>query len=458
MLDQPDKKQPVIALECIQVEVWPQWLENQSPRVVSWLESTDFRVEPGRFTLLANNEGRLDRVVAVVPSTDDLWALGDLPSYLPEGRYRLTGKLSAQVLAQYALGWQLGAYRFDRYKKIDHQPAELVGDGIDGWIAVIRESSTLCWVRDLINTPAEDMGPAELAAQAKALAEWSGADYHIIVDDDLPGEGFPAVYAVGRASVQRPRLIELRWGEVTAPRVTLVGKGVCFDTGGLDLKPAKGMRLMKKDMGGAAYALGLARRIMEENLPVRLRVLIPAVENAINGKAFRPGDILATRSGLSVEVDNTDAEGRLILCDALTAAAEEGPGIVIDFATLTGAARVALGTELPALFARQDETAAALFAAGQRVQDMIWRLPLYADYRPQLDSPIADLLNCSISSCGGAITAALFLDQFLSSAVDWVHLDVMAWNERQRAGRPIGGEAMGLRAAFEYLRARYASP
>ena len=239
MLDQPDRKQPVIALECVQVEAWPQWLESQSPRVVSWLESTDFRVEPGRFTLLANNEGRLDRIVVVVSSTDDLWALGNLPSHLPEGRYRLVGKLNTQVLAQYALGWQLGAYRFDRYKKTEHGPAELVGDGIDGWIAVIRESSTLCWVRDLINTPAEDMGPAELATQAKALAEWSGADYHIVAGDDLPGKGFPAIYAVGRASTQRPRLIELRWGEITAPRVTLVGKGVCFDTGGLDLKPAK---------------------------------------------------------------------------------------------------------------------------------------------------------------------------------------------------------------------------
>ena len=310
-------------------------------------------------------------------------------------------------------------------------------------------------VRDLINTPAEDMMPEQLAAAVLALGQTFNADVTQIIGDDLLRQNYPVIHIVGRASTHAPRLIDLRWGDPTHPKLTLIGKGVCFDSGGLDLKPANGMRLMKKDMGGAAHAIGLAQLIMSTGLPVRLRLLVAAVENAVSGNAFRPGDVVRSRQGISIEIDNTDAEGRLILCDALADAATDQPDLMVDFATLTGAARVAVGTEVPAFFTTSDALAQALMDAAVQQHDPIWRLPLHRPYRQMLDSKIADIANSASSPFGGAITAALFLQEFVPDSLHWVHFDLMAWNNRNRPGRPEGGEAMGLRAVFECLQQRY---
>jgi leucyl aminopeptidase len=309
-------------------------------------------------------------------------------------------------------------------------------------------------VRDLVNTPTEHMGPDELEAAARAVAHAHGAELEVIAGDELLARNFPAIHAVGRASHRAPRLIALRWGDADAPHVALVGKGVCFDTGGLDIKPADGMRHMKKDMGGAAHALALAGLVMARRLPVRLTLLIPAVENAIGPNAFRPGEVIGTRQGLSVEIDNTDAEGRLVLCDALAYAGEQAPEIVLDFATLTGAARIALGPDLPALFANDDALASDWMAAGERVRDPLWRMPLWRPYLRYLNSTIADLANAG-SRMAGAVTAALYLERFVPAQQKWAHLDVYAWNDSDRPGRPAGGEALALRAAFEMLKTRY---
>ena len=310
-------------------------------------------------------------------------------------------------------------------------------------------------VRDLINTPAGDMGPAELAAAAHRIAKTKGAEIAEIKGSALLRQGYPTVHAVGRASANAPRLIDLRWGRADAPRVTLVGKGVCFDTGGLDLKPAQGMLRMKKDMGGAAHVMGLAQMIMSAGLDVRLRVLIPAVENSVAGNALRPLDIVKTRSGITVEVGNTDAEGRLILCDALTEAESEGPDLLVDCATLTGAARIALGAELPAFFCNDDALAGALASASEAVSDPLWRLPLWRPYRRMIDSKTADINNVSDSGLAGAITAALYLEEFVNRTTPWIHLDIMAWNLTTRPGRPVGGEAQGMRALFALIDSRF---
>ena len=310
-------------------------------------------------------------------------------------------------------------------------------------------------MRDLINTPAADLLPGGLYESARSLAARFGAECSSLAGDDLLANGYPAIHAVGRASADPPRLIDLRWGDPAAPRVTLAGKGVCFDTGGLDLKPASGMRLMKKDMGGAAHVLGLARLVMSAELPVRLRVLIPAVENAVAGNAYRPGDVLATRAGVTVEVDNTDAEGRIVLCDALTEAVREKPDALIDFATLTGAARIALGPDLPALFSNDDDLAGGLARCAEEVRDPLWRLPLHRPYDELLKSQVADVANAASSPQAGAITAALFLRRFVPDGTPWAHFDLMAWNARARPGRPVGGEAMALRATWAWLEGRY---
>jgi leucyl aminopeptidase len=309
--------------------------------------------------------------------------------------------------------------------------------------------------RDLINTPAEDMGPPELAEAAQTLAAKHGARYRVIVGDELLELNYPAIHMVGRAAAKAPRLIDFVWGNENAPKLTLVGKGVCFDTGGLDLKPSGGMRMMKKDMGGAATLLGLASAIMEAKLPVRLRVMVPAVENAVAGNAFRPLDIIKTRKGMTVEVGNTDAEGRLILCDALYEACNERPTLLIDMATLTGAARTALGPELPALFANDDAVADELLRFGLNESDPLWRLPLWKPYRQMIVSPIADLNNVSESSFAGAITAALYLDAFVTPGTPWIHIDTYAWNQKSRPGRPEGGEALAMRALYALIEHRF---
>ena len=364
--------------------------------------------------------------------------------------YQLQQEMSSFAL----LSWSLAQYRYDHYKKQVVTPRILVIKS-EQLPAIIAEAESVFLIRDLINAPTNAMGPAELAAETERLAEQYQAHFQQWIGDELLQANFPAIHAVGRASALAPRLLLLTWGEKTHPRVTLVGKGVCFDSGGLDLKPSSAMRLMKKDMGGAAHVLGLAKWIMAMQLPICLTVLIPAVENAVGSDAFRPGDILTMRNGLTVEVDNTDAEGRLILADALVKACEDPPELLIDFATLTGAARVAVGTEIAAMFSADDDLSIALQQAAKETNDPLWRLPLFAGYESLLESSVADLVNSSPSSYAGAITAALFLQRFVAKTISWVHFDIMAWNVGNKPGKPEGGEAMAMRAVGHYLRKRF---
>jgi leucyl aminopeptidase len=427
------------------------WLAEQQATTQRWLQSSGFQAKSNTYCLIPDTEHRLARVI-VGAREDDIWALGDLPTRLPQGVYYLASEHPTESLERLALGWALGAYQFNRYKQGATLATQLVLPAACDLASVQSQASAISLVRDLINTGAEDMMPEHLAAVTEAMAERFGADFRQVVGDELLTQNYPTVHAVGRASSHAPRLLDLRWGDPAHPKVTLVGKGVCFDSGGLDIKSASGMRLMKKDMGGAAHVLGLAQAIMETNLPLRLRVLVPAVENAIAGNAFRPGDVIRTRQGLTVEIDNTDAEGRLVLCDALSEAVAEAPDLLIDFATLTGAARVAVGTDMPAYFCSERKLASALLAQSEREQDPIWQLPLHRPYRELLNSKVADIANSSSGGYAGAITAALFLQEFVPTGQAWTHFDLMAWNTRSRRGRPEGGEAMGLRTVYAYLR------
>ncbi len=435
---------------------FPTWLERQDELLRRWLTVTSFKAKSGQFSLVPGADGQLRAVVVSISRADDLWALGSLPATLPEGDYVLdAAAFELQSLERLTLGWTLGAYQFTRYKQPKRAMARLALDPACDAGRIQRQVEAVTLVRDLINTPAEDLMPEHLAEAVQTLAEDFGATFEQTVGEELLARNFPVIHAVGRASAHPPRLLDLRWGDPTHPKVTLIGKGVCFDSGGLDLKPSSAMRLMKKDMGGAATALGLARLIMSAGLPIRLRVLVAAVDNAIAGNAFRPGDVIRSRQGLTIEIHNTDAEGRLILCDALTEAGTEQPEVMIDFATLTGAARVALGTEMPALFCNDEALAADLLAAAEREQDPCWRLPLHQPYREMLNSKIADIVNASDSSYAGAITAALFLKEFVPNGIPWAHFDLMAWNLKTQPGRPEGGEAMGMRAVFGWLEKRY---
>ncbi len=438
---------PVIAKDL------PAWLKRQPERLCRWVKGSRFEGKPGTHLVLPGEDGAPGGVLLGVEDGPDIWSWGGLPLALPEGRYRIEGRLAADAASRAALGWALGGYAFTRYRKARRRPAELVWPEAADRAAVTRAAEATFLVRDMVNTPAEDMGPVELAAMAVRVARAHGARSQVTVGDALLKRNYPTIHAVGRASSRAPRLIDLRWG-AKGPRVTLVGKGVCFDSGGLDLKPAGGMELMKKDMGGAAHVLALAQMIMAAKLPVRLRVLIPAVENSVSGNAFRPLDVIRTRKGLTVEVGNTDAEGRLVLCDALAEAMTETPDLVIDCATLTGSARVALGPDLPAMFANDDATAEALLRHGLAEDDPVWRMPLHAGYRSMLDSKVADMNNVSSGPFAGAITAALFLEAFVDPAVDWVHLDLFAWNPRARPGRSEGGAAMALRALYALVAER----
>jgi leucyl aminopeptidase len=419
-----------------------------------WLADSGFVAAPGTLALLADVDGKLVRVLVGVDAHDALGALAALPGSLPEASYHLASESVLTDPIQAALGWALGAYQFNRYRKPKRAPARLAVAAADLQLLAPLVEAT-AQVRDLVNTPTEDMGPKQLAEAVKQLGKTHKAKVREWVGDELLKANFPTIHTVGRASERAPRMVELSWGKSSDPKLVLIGKGVCFDTGGLDLKPTDGMRNMKKDMGGAAHAIALAALIMRAKLPVRLTLLIPAVENAVSGNAMRPGDVITTRAGISVEVDNTDAEGRLVLCDAITYASEQQPDLIVDFATLTGAARVALGPDLPVLFANRDELADSVLASGRTVNDPLWRLPLWRPYRRMLDSAVADLANAGPSRHAGAITAALYLERFVPDAIPWLHLDTYAWNDADRPGRPRGGEALGLRAFFAFLQQRY---
>jgi leucyl aminopeptidase len=453
----PDQASGALPLVLVDRASLPAWRDRQPAAAQAWLDAHGFTAQPGAPLMIPGADGRPAFFLAGIADAQDPLALAHLPLALPVGSYRLSPDSPVTPDPGHALlGWGLGAYRFDRYLKPARAPARLVLDAAQADSAeafALLKASTL--VRDLINTPTEHMGPAELEGVAARLAQSYGGDLTVIEGESLLKHNFPAIHAVGRASHRAPRLIEIRWGDPAHPALAIVGKGVCFDTGGLDIKPADGMRNMKKDMGGAAHALGLAQLVMGLKLPVRLHLLVPAVENAIGPDAFRPGEVLATRQGLSVEVDNTDAEGRLVLCDALTYAAEGKPGLIMDFATLTGAARIALGPDLPALFTNSEPLAAEYLAAGERTRDPLWRMPLWRPYLSYLKSGIADIANSGASRMAGCVTAALYLERFVPEGQAWTHVDVYSWNDADRPGKPAGGEAQGLRAAWHLLKARY---
>jgi leucyl aminopeptidase len=433
---------------------YKQWLENTPAHHKRWLDSTGFDAAPGTWCGLPDEQGRMEACVFGMSEHGWLYQLAELPSKLPPGYYRLISVWNEDQRIQASIGWGLASYRFERYRKDNTElPVLCLEEDIAGPVEHVNGASSL--VRDLVNTPTEDMGPEQLAAAVLAEADHFKAKVEIIKGDDLLSENYPAIHAVGRASDEAPRFVKMTWGDKNAPLLALVGKGVCFDTGGLDIKPAAGMITMKKDMGGAAHVIALARLIMTYQLPVRLMLLIPAVENSIAGNAYRPGDVIHTRKGLTVEIGNTDAEGRVVLADGLAYACEHSPDLVIDFATLTGAARVALGPDLPPVFSNRLEIAQSIADSGERVEDPLWVMPLYQPYRKMLKSNIAHLNNISKSSYGGCITAALFLEHFVTDETPWVHIDTFAWNQATRPGRPAGGEALGLRAVFNFLRDRY---
>jgi len=449
LIDRAAEAVEIVPLRAQRLEAW---VKRQAPSVGQWVRSAAFTAKPGSVCLVPNSEGGLAQVLVGIEEGLDRWSIAALPASLPKGNYKLAESVDGNDAEAACFAWAIGAYRFLRYKKREGDLARLVWPaGIDR-AAIRRTVAALILARDLINTPAEDMGPPHLAEAAKAVAKAHKAKFGVIVGDDLLKKNYPAIHAVGRAAARPPRLIDLSWGN-SGPRLTLVGKGVCFDSGGLDLKPAGGMLLMKKDMGGAALMLALAQMIMEAGLKIRLRLLIPAVENAVNGNAYRPLDVIRTRKGITVEIGNTDAEGRVILCDALAEAQSDKPDLILDAATLTGAARVALGPDLPALFCNDDDIADALLRHGKAEDDPLWRMPLHKGYRRMLDSKVADINNVSDGSYAGAITAALYLQEFIDPGTRWAHIDTMAWNTRDRPGRPEGGEALGLRALFAFVSA-----
>jgi len=455
-----------VPIYLVHEDSFEDWRGARDERTRNWLAANAFRGERYKILLVPAPNGSPAAVVVglgrrLAPDEFTCWHSAGLPDRLPDGHYHLAltnnQALSTHDAAQFAFGWAYGQYRFDRYRRAAPVRAlnlQLPHGVQASEVERLRAASALA--RDLINTPANDLNPETLAAAAVDLARRYDCRHRQIIGDALLAARLPAVHAVGRASVTAPRLIDIEWGDAAHPKVTLVGKGVCFDSGGLDIKPGASMLLMKKDMGGAAVTLALAQLIMDAKLPIRLRVIIPAVENSISANAYRPGDVLSTRKGLSVEVGNTDAEGRLILCDALALADEEKPDLLIDMATLTGAARVALGPELPALFATDEALGSELVRIGLAESDPLWLMPLWSGYDDELSSKIADLNNVSSSGFSGAIIAALFLRRFVTEARAWLHIDLYAWNSKDRPGRPVGAEPQAIRALFAFLKSRYA--
>lgn len=431
------------------------WQEQQEEKIKNWCRINEFKAKPATVCFLPDKNGQLKQIFLGIKDGNDFWSYGVLPNKLPEGTYQIAAELNQEQWHRIAIAWGLGAYKFNAYKKSPKSKAKLdMPEFCDTkYIENIIDSISL--LRDLINFPAEDMAPALLAKSVLSVAIEFGGTVEQVIGEDLLKKDYAAIYTVGRASNNAPRLIDLKWGKEKNPKIILVGKGVCFDSGGLDLKTSEGMARMKKDMAGAAHALALARMIMAAKLPVNLRVLIPAVENMVSGNSYKPGDIIKTYKGVTVEVTDTDAEGRLILADALTIAAQDKPDLLIDFATLTAAANIALGSDIAALFTENDEIANKIIELSNQENDPICRLPLYHPYRELLDSDIADIRNAQDSRLGGAITAALFLQEFVGKNIPWVHFDFMGFNLTDQPGRPKGGDAKGLRAVFNYLLQKY---
>lgn len=434
------------------------WIEDQDENVRAYIKANRFEASPQSVLQIFNKDGYPVRVLVGIDKEDKLYSYAQIAKDLPKRTYYIDAPLNEHDATQAAIGWALGQYQFDKYmtQKQD-KPNKLVMPPKADATQVESTIKAVTLVRDLVNMPANDLGPEELSAAAHSLAkEFNGKCKTDIVGEDLLKKNYPLVHAVGKGSDRAPRLIDFSWGPKDAPKVTLVGKGVVFDTGGNNIKPGGSMGIMKKDMGGAAHVLGLARMIMENDLNVQLRVLIPAVENSINGSAMRPGDIYPSRKGLSVEIENTDAEGRLILADALAEAAKDKPDLLIDFATLTGAARVALGPDVPPLFTDSDDLAAEFQKSGKNLQDPLWQLPLLNDlYARMRGNNVADICHTSSGGQAGAITAALFLKKFVDDSSTWVHIDTWAWRAENRPGRPMGGDAIGMRAAYDVIKNRY---
>lgn len=448
---------PALPLHTLDAASYAGWREAQPAPWRVWLDAHGFKGDPGSQLVIPGENGAPAAAVAGLGDPADPASLGHLPLLLPPLAFRLAvGSPVAVAPDRALLGWGLGAYKFGRYLKPPKPTAALAIDA-SAQIEALAVLAASLQVRDLVNTPTEHMGPDELEALVRELAQAHGGGFRCVRGAELLTQNFPAIHAVGRASHRAPRLIELTHGDLSLPHLVIVGKGVCFDTGGLDVKPAEGMRHMKKDMGGAAHAIALARLVLERRLPVRLSLLVPAVENALGPEAYRPGEVIATRAGLSVEIDNTDAEGRVILCDALSYAAEQKPALLMDFATLTGAARIALGPDLPALFSNRDALANAYLEAGVTERDPLWRMPLWRPYLSHLKSGIADLANAGPSRMAGCVTAALYLERFVPDGQAWTHVDVYSWNDADRPGKPAGGEAQGLRAAWGFLKAHFAA-
>ncbi len=450
--NKPTKIHPVRKSE------FAETLNEQTTYVRNFVNSSKSKGEPGDVFPIRNPDGAVEEIIFVTEDKLNIWSFAGLPRSLPPGDYELDGELNKQEATNALVGWQLGCYKFNRYhpekSKEESFPRLVAPKNADyDEAAIIVEGVTLA--RDLINTPAADMGPKELAQIATNIARDNKADQNIFVGEELLAEGYESIFTVGKGSPRHPRLIDLRWGDENDPKVTLVGKGVCFDTGGLNLKSEGGMLTMKKDMGGAAITLALAQMIIKSKLNVNLRLLLPIVENSVSGDSMRPSDIINTRAGISVEVTNTDAEGRLILCEPLAEADSENPELLIDIATLTGAARVAVGLEISAFFTQDDKLAEEIETAAKETADPVWRLPLWEGYRNLIKGKITDIINSPETGNGGSITAALFLKEFVKNTKSWVHLDLAAWNAKDSPGKPTGGEAMALRALFALLKKRY---
>ncbi len=447
---------PAVPIWFVTGTTWPALRVALEPGARAFVDAAGFEAKAGRHLLLPGKAEGLGGVLFGLEADDDrkdAFLPGRLADLLPAGTYRFANAPHDARLA--ALAFALGSYRFARYRTAAAKEVRLeLPDGVDG-ADLSRMAEGVVLARDLVNTPANDLGPAELEEAARTLAARHGASVRTVIGEDLVKQNFPLIHAVGRAADRAPRLIDLTWGDAAHPRITLIGKGVTFDTGGLDIKPESAMRIMKKDMGGAACVLALAHMVMDAGLKVRLRVLIPAVENAISGAAFRPLDVYRSRKGLTVEIGNTDAEGRLVLADALALADEETPALIVDMATLTGAARVALGPDLPPFYTDDEALAGEVERCAAAENDPLWRMPLWKAYQSMLDSKVADLNNVSSGGFAGSITAALFLRRFVETAKSWLHIDVYAWAPAAKPARPEGGECQAARALYALLQARY---